>query len=78
MKIIFNLKLLLIILFILSCSKKEEIVKILEEKNLETQMIEVYNEAMEELKEGMLYMLEKNLVKQNFCIHNRYGPLEQY
>ena len=52
MKIIFNLKLLLIILFILSCSKKEESVTILEEKSLETQMIEVYNEAMEEFERG--------------------------
>ena len=52
MKIIFNLKLLLIILFTLSCSKKEESVTILEEKSLETQMIEVYSEAMEEFERG--------------------------
>ena len=39
-------------LFILSCSKKEESVTILEEKSLETQMIEVYNEAMEEFERG--------------------------
>tara|TARA_B100000886_G_scaffold86602_1_gene56799 strand:- start:5070 stop:5912 length:843 start_codon:yes stop_codon:yes gene_type:complete len=52
MKLIFNLKLLLIILLTLSCSKKEESVTILEEKSLETQMIEVYNEAMEEFERG--------------------------
>ena len=36
----------------MSCSKKEESVTILEEKSLETQMIEVYNEAMEEFERG--------------------------
>ncbi len=35
-----------------SCSKKEEKVTVLKEKNLETQMIEVYQQAMEEFERG--------------------------
>ena len=38
--------------FIFSCSKKEEKVTVLKEKNLETQMIEVYNQAMKEFERG--------------------------
>lgn len=38
--------------FILSCSKKVENTTTLNEVNLETQMIEIYNQAMEELKRG--------------------------
>lgn len=38
--------------FILSCSKKVENTTKLNEVNLETQMIEIYNQAMEELKRG--------------------------
>ena len=38
--------------FILSCSKKVEKTTTLNEVNLETQMIEIYNQAMEELKRG--------------------------
>ena len=37
---------------ILSCSKKEVKVTVLNEKNLETQMIEVYNQAMKEFERG--------------------------
>ncbi len=35
-----------------SCSKKEDQVTVLKEKNLETQMIEVYQQAMEEFERG--------------------------
>ena len=43
-----------IVLIILnhSCSKKEDQVTVLKEKNLETQMIEVYQQAMEEFERG--------------------------
>ena len=52
MKIAYNFIFLLIIILTLSCSKKEEKVTILKEKNLETQMIEVYNQAMNEFERG--------------------------
>ena len=47
-----NLRYFLIFVLIFSCSKKDENVKILENKNLETQMIEVYNQAMSEFEKG--------------------------
>ena len=47
-----NLSYLIIFLLILSCSKSEEEITILKEKNLETQMIEVYNQAMQEFEKG--------------------------
>ena len=47
-----NFIFLLIIILTLSCSKKEEKVTILKEKNLETQMIEVYNQALKEFERG--------------------------
>ena len=49
---IFNLSLLIIFFLIIGCSGKEEKVSILKEKNLETQMIEVYNQAMQEFERG--------------------------
>ena len=52
MKIAYNFIFLLIIILTLSCSKKEEKVTILKEKNLETQMIEVYNQALKEFERG--------------------------
>ena len=52
MKTNFNFICFLIIILTLSCSKKDEKVTILKEKNLETQMIEVYNQAMSEFERG--------------------------
>ena len=43
---------ILIFVLIISCSKKEKKVEVLKEKNLETQMIEVYNQAIVELERG--------------------------
>ena len=48
----FNLSLLIIFFLIIACSGKEEKVSVLKEKNLETQMIEVYSEAMAEFERG--------------------------
>ena len=51
---IFNIKFVYFIIFILcfSCSKKTDQISDLKEKNLETQMIEVYNQGMKELERG--------------------------
>ena len=43
---------ILIFVLIISCAKKEKKVEVLKEKNLETQMIEVYNQAIVELERG--------------------------
>ncbi len=48
----FNLSFLIIFFLVISCSGKEEKVSVLKEKNLETQMIEVYKEAMAEFERG--------------------------
>ena len=48
----FNLKLLIFFLLIFACSKKEENLSILKEKNLESQMIEIYNQGMQEFERG--------------------------
>ena len=48
----FKFLVIIIIILIVSCSKKEEKVTIIKEKNLETQMIEVYNQAMAEFERG--------------------------
>ena len=52
MSVKFNFIYLFIFIFIFSCSKKEEKITVLKEKSLETQMIEVYNQAMEEFERG--------------------------
>ena len=52
MRFSINLSYLIIFLLILSCSKDEEKTTILKEKNLESQMIEVYNQAMQEFEKG--------------------------
>ena len=41
-----------LIFLISSCSKKEEKISVIEEKNLEMQMIEAYNEGIQELESG--------------------------
>tara|TARA_B100000886_G_scaffold100085_1_gene66452 strand:- start:8458 stop:9291 length:834 start_codon:yes stop_codon:yes gene_type:complete len=59
---IFKYKICFFIIFILifSCSKKEDKVTVLKEKNLETQMIEVYNQAIEEFEKGdVIYAAKK-------------------
>ncbi len=47
-----SFKLFIIIFLIFSCSKKDDNVTVLKEKNLETQMIEVYNQGMKEFERG--------------------------
>ena len=47
-----KLSYIIIFLLIISCSKKGENTTVLKEKNLETQMIEVYNQAMREFERG--------------------------
>ncbi len=51
---IIRLRIIYLLIFILSfsCSKKTEEINALNEKNLETQMIEVYNQGMKEFERG--------------------------
>ena len=52
MSLKFNFINILVILLIFSCSKKKDDTTFLKENSLETQMIEVYNQAMEEFERG--------------------------
>ena len=47
-----NFSLLIIFIIIIACSKKEEQITTLNKKSLDDQMIEVYNQAMEEFQKG--------------------------
>ena len=52
MKIKFFFSYILLIIFLTSCSNKEEKITTIKETNLESQMIEVYNQAMTEFERG--------------------------
>ena len=59
MKLINFLFFLLLILNLASCSKKEEKVSLIKEKNLEMQMIEAYNEGLKEFNKGDVFFAAK-------------------
>ncbi len=59
MKLINFLFFLLLIINLASCSKKEEKVSLIKEKNLEMQMIEAYNEGLEEFNKGDVFFAAK-------------------
>ena len=59
MKFINFLFFLLLILNLASCSKKEEKVSLIKEKNLEMQMIEAYNEGLKEFDKGDVFFAAK-------------------
>ena len=52
MRLSLKVVLILFFIFISSCSKKEQQITVLKEKNLELQMIELYQEAMQEFEKG--------------------------
>ena len=68
--------LLILILFIFSCSQKEK-VSIIKEKDVELQMIESFKEGYKELEDGDALFAAKSLMKQNFFIHNLTGHQKQ-
>ena len=76
MKILNSFICLILIILTVSCSKDEKI-SVVKEKNIETQMIEAFEEGYKELENETFYLLRKNLMKLNFSIHNLNGHLEQ-
>ena len=77
MKLINFLFFLLLILNLASCSKKEEKVSLIKEKNLEMQMIEAYNEGLKEFNKGDVFLQLRNLMRLSFYILNQYGHQDQ-
>ena len=69
---------ILIFIFLSSCSNKNENIEVLNEKSLETQMIETYNEAMKEFNRGDVIYAGKNLMKLKLFSLNQFGRQEQY
>ncbi len=59
MKLINFLFFLLLIINLASCSKKEEKVSLIKEKNLEMQMIEAYSEGLKEFDKGDVFFAAK-------------------
>ena len=60
MSILYKISIILIFLNLISCEKKEEKITVIEEKSLEMQMIDAYNEGLEELeKNDVIYAAKK-------------------
>ena len=59
MKLLNFLFILLVILGVISCSEKEEKISLIKEDNLEMQMIEAYNEGVNELNKGDVFFAAK-------------------
>ena len=54
------ISLLVLLILTISCSKEQQKISIIEEKNLELQMIEAYNEGLKELEKGdVIYASKK-------------------
>ena len=63
MKLINFLFFLLLIINLASCSKKEEKVSLIKEKNLEMQMIEAYNEGLKEFETCLCILILGKLMQ---------------
>lgn len=50
---------ILLLLFLVSCSEKEEKISLIKEDNLEMQMIEAYNEGLKEFNQGDIFFAAK-------------------
>jgi len=60
MPLFYKIVILIFFLNLNSCTKKDEKISIVEEKSLETQMIDAYNEGLEELKKNdVIYAARK-------------------
>ena len=76
MRIISNFIFIIIIFFLVSCTKKSDDITVLKETNLETQMIELYNQGMLEFNRGDVIFASKNLMKPTYYIHKQFGLQE--
>ena len=59
MKFYNSLFFIILITFLISCSQKDEKISLIKEDNLEMQMIEAYNEGLEEFNKGDIFFAAK-------------------
>ena len=69
MKILNNFILLILVILTISCSKDEKI-SVVKEKNIETQMIEAFEEGYKELEDGDVLFAAKKFKNSYYIIFN--------
>ena len=65
--------LMTLVLFSFSCSKEKVKQSVINEKNLDAQVLEAYEEGVSSLEQGDVLFASKNLMKQKCYIHNLNG-----
>ena len=73
MNIFLKLLVIILIIFLNSCSKKEEKILIIQEKEIRLQMIDAYKEGVKALEKGDVLFAAKNLMKQKYYFLNHNG-----
>ena len=76
MSILYKISIILIFLNLISCAKKEEKITVIEEKSLEMQMIDAYNEGLEELEKNDVIYAAKKFNEAELIYPNQFGPRE--
>ena len=67
--------LIILIIPLISCSNNKINKSQIKEKDLESQVLEAYEEGLKSLKDGDVIFASKNLMKQKLCFHNQNGHL---
>ena len=78
MKLIFSLLVLFSIFLVSGCSGKKEEKIVLDSKDLESQMIEAYNEGLKALDEGDVIFAAKNFNIAENIFHNQFRHLDLF
>ena len=75
MKFIFNILIIISVLFLFGCKGKKEKEVILDSSDLETQMVEAYNAGLEALEEGDVLFAAKNFnIVENIYPQSIWAP----
>ena len=78
MKLKYFLSLFFILFLFVSCSKEVSKKSVINEKNLEFQVLEAYEEGKKQLESGDVLFAAKNLMRQKYYFHNQYGHRKQH
>ena len=68
-----SFSLIFIILFLFSCTKNEIKKNVIQEKSLEFQVLEAYEEGLNSLERGDVVLQQKNLTRQKHYFLNQNG-----